>query len=426
MDFTQADITNKLETADVQKLSSWILHEAPETIRNNPYYVGIAVARNLDIYEHLSHDLKHNPLLVSTAVKRGLSLCDFSEFNLQNDRAVILAVVHIHGRELRFVEDDMKRDREVVMTAVQQDWRALRFADQELKGDKQVVMTAVQQNGRALQYASDELKMDRKVVKAAVSQTAWAIDYASGGLREDDEILAVAMPRSFIKPAQGKVVIEYRRMKGHLLATGQVQSDNAPEEVTRAMTESGLLDIKSSAEFQIVMTDLTVKVGIGKSFEEICISFSCDAYGEPHIRRGSFFFDIETQNVVKTFKKELKASGRTIGGWGHEIIECTARMFCVLNGVDSVTTELWDKWHSSGKDTITSYNLKKSLDVRKAYAAARAEPLGLDSEDLESRLQSGFYGIWGYTESAENSSKLRATVSLDPSKTEMLRTNIGC
>jgi hypothetical protein len=236
---------------------------------------------------------------------------------------------------------------------------------------------------------------------------------------------SVREPWSFIGPHKEEVVIEYRRPGGHHLAIGKVLSDDVPVDVRRAIEESGLLDIKSAAPFEITITRRNVEVRIGESFGETCILFSCRPYGEPLISRRDFFYNYVKRNTVKALKGELKLSGRTIGGWGHEIIECAARMFCLLNGVDSVTTELSDDWHSTGTLSISSDDLKNNPDVRLAYASARAEPLGLDSEDLESRLQSGFYGIWGYTESAENSSKLRATVSLDPSKTEMLRTNIG-
>jgi hypothetical protein len=170
-------IIEKINTAGYGQLRRWILGFdfaglvpiAPEHIRNDPYYVGLAIGRRIAIYNELSDDLQRNPIVVATALERdaSLDLEDFeaTDFDVSEDRAIVLAAVRVRGLLLQDASDQLQRDREVVMAAVQNDGRALRYASDELIGDREVVMAAVRSNGRALRYASDELQIDDGILE---------------------------------------------------------------------------------------------------------------------------------------------------------------------------------------------------------------------------------------------------------------------
>lgn len=248
----------KINNARYGQLRRWILGidiagvvpNAPEHIRNDPYYVGLAVGRDPEIYAELSDDLQRNPIVVATAIENhAWDLEDFeaTDFEVSEDRAIVLAAVRVRGRVLEEASDQLQRDREVVMAAVRNNGRALRYASDELRGDREVVMAAVQSqvasgfrfasaelkrdrgvimaavrthghvlkqlsaelqrdrevvmaavqnDGRALRYASDNLQSDREVVMAAVSNDGRALEYASEELQIDDGILEVIGTRN--------------------------------------------------------------------------------------------------------------------------------------------------------------------------------------------------------------------------------------
>ena len=205
-------IIEKIDNARMLELRWWILGidvagvpSAPEHIRNDPYYVGLAVGRDPDIYSDLSDDLQRNPIVVATAIESHAWDLDFFEatnFEVTEDRAIVLAAVRVRGRLLQEASEQLQSDREVVMAAVRNNGKALKYASDNLQGDREVVMAAVQnQEASGFRFASAELKRDRGVIMAAVRTHGRVLKHLSAELQRDPEVVMAAVSELWPSPS---------------------------------------------------------------------------------------------------------------------------------------------------------------------------------------------------------------------------------
>ena len=181
--FRRADIRVIFEQQyRLDDLKDYILRSGPDDIRNDPVYVGIAVAKDTSIYANLSDELKKSTLLVQTVFAedkfQGHELL-INDQALRSNAKLVMAAVQQDGVALEYASDNLKDNPEVVIAAVQEKGLALMYASDNLKNNLKVVMAAVQENGVVLSFASDNLKNDYDVVMAAVKENGEALRFAS-------------------------------------------------------------------------------------------------------------------------------------------------------------------------------------------------------------------------------------------------------